>query len=307
MLDLADNLCYDRVVSESETLNIIQRGECKMNTIKLKSALELLKVKAMGFPAVKGLESYSKEEGSEVVVSTLPASVLAEQGITEYLAPRFERGQVFQTTEDMIAADIDLGAYKIVADFDPKELRQLTLKKNTVIVSRHEGTIEILKGMYRNAEVFSGNVEPKDIEGKHVIGTLPPFLIASAGIYTPVTIKDFDYNVDGDLSGEELDERLVIGDPFQLKEVEITLDPVSSLSNIDKVKEVFANSSYSGEYYNECVEVEVLGEYFELELETALTNLGYKTKTESFYSQLDASVTVAVKDNEIQIFKHLYV
>lgn len=278
-----------------------------MNTIKLKSVLELFKVEATGFPAVQGLEDYSQEEGSKVVVSTLPASVLVEQGITEYLAPRFERGQVFQTTEDMIAADIELGAYKIIADFEPKKLRQLTLKKNTVIVSRHEGTIEILKGMYRNAEVFSGNVEPKDIEGKHVIGTLPPFLIASAGIYTPVTIKDFDYNVDGDLSGDELDERLIIGDPFQLKEVEIKLDPVSSLNDIDKVKEVFVNNSYSGEYYNEYLEVEVLGHYFELELENVLKQLGYKAIKQSFYSQLDAAVTVAVKDSEAHIFKHLYV
>lgn len=278
-----------------------------MNTIKLKSVLELFKVEATGFPAVQGLEGYSQEEGSKVVVSTLPASVLVEQGITEYLAPRFERGQVFQTTEDMIAADIELGAYKIIADFEPKKLRQLTLKKNTVIVSRHEGTVAILKDMYRNAEVFNGNVSSKDIEGKHVIGTLPPFLIASAGIYTPVTIKDFDYNVDGDLSGDELDERLIIGDPFQLKEVEIKFDPVSSLSNINKVKEVFVNNSYSGEYYNEYLEVEVLGHYFELELENILEQLGYKAIKESFYSQFDAAVTVAVKDSEAHIFKHLYV
>lgn len=278
-----------------------------MNTIKLKSVLELFKVKATGFPAVQGLESYSQEEGSEVVVSTLPASVLAEQGIYEYLAPRFERGQVFQTTEDMIAADIELGAYKIIADFEPQKLRQLTLKKNTVIVSRHEGTIEILKDMYCNAEVFDGNVSSKDIEGKHVIGTLPPFLIASAGIYTPVTIKDFDYNVDDDLLGDELDERLIIGDPFQLKEVEIKLDPVSSLNDIDKVKEVFVNNSYSGEYYNEYLEVEVLGHYFELELENVLKQLGYKAIKQSFYSQLDAAVTVAVKNSEAYVFKHLYV
>lgn len=278
-----------------------------MNTIKLKSVLELFKVKATGFPAVQGLESYSQEEGSEVVVSTLPASVLAEQGIYEYLAPRFERGQVFQTTEDMIAADIELGAYKIIADFEPQKLRQLILKKNTVIVSRHEGTVAILKGMYRNAEVFDGNVSSKDIEGKHVIGTLPPFLIASAGIYTPVTIKDFDYDVDGDLSGDELDERLIIGDPFQLKEVEIKLDPVFELNNIEKVKEVFVNNSYSGEYYNEYLEVEVLGHYFELELENVLKQLGYKAIKQSFYSQLDAAVTVAAKDSEAHIFKHLYV
>lgn len=193
-----------------------------MNTIKLNTVLELFKVKALGFPAIQGLEEFSNkegEEGEEVVISTLPASLLAEQGIKYYLAPHFERGQAFQTTEDIIAADIDLGAYEIVTDFEPKELRQLTLKKNTVIVSRHEGTVEILKGMYRNAEVFSGNVTPEDIEGKHVIGTLPPFLITAAGIYTPVTIKDFDYNVDGDLSGEELDERLIIGEPFKLKEL----------------------------------------------------------------------------------------
>lgn len=162
-----------------------------MNTIKLNSVLELFKVKALGFPAVQGLEDFSNKEGEEVVISTLPASLLAEQGIKYYLAPQFERGQVFQTTEDIIAADIDLGVYEIITDFEPKELRQLTLKKNTVIVSRHEGTIEILKGMYRNAEVFDGNVTPEDIEGKHVIGTLPPFLITAAGIYTPVTIKEF--------------------------------------------------------------------------------------------------------------------
>ena len=278
-----------------------------MNTIKLNTVLDLFKVKALGFPAVQGLAEFSNQEGEEVVISTLPASLLAEQGFKYYLAPQFERGQVFQTAEDIIAADIDLGVYEIVTDFEPKELRQLTLKKNTVIVSRHEGTVEILKGMYRNAEVFSGNVTPEDIEGKHVIGTLPPFLITAAGIYTPVTIKDFDYNVDGDLSGEELDERLIIGEPFKLKEVEIELKPAVDLNSVEKVKEVFANNSYSGDFYNEYVEVEILGGYFELELAVALEKLGYKVVKESFDSQLDASVTVAVKNDEVHIFKHMYI
>lgn len=100
---------------------------------------------------------------------------------------------------------------------------------------------------------------------------------------------------------------MIIGEPFKLKEVEVELDLVADLDNMEKVKEVFVNNSYSGEFYNEYVEVEILGGYFELELATVLEKLGYKVVSESFDSQLDASVTVAVKDDEVHIFKHMYI
>lgn len=185
--------------------------------MKLKHALDVYKITSTGFPAVQGIGIHSNKDGMPVALSTLPASVLYEQGITKYLAPRFERGQVFETTEEIIEANIEVDAFEIIGEFTPNELRKIMSHDNTVIVSRHIGTIEILKKMYPDAVVYDGNVSKDDIEGKHVVGTLPPYLLTHVGAYSPATIKDFDYTVDGDLKGEELDDRLTIGKPFRLR------------------------------------------------------------------------------------------
>jgi len=265
--------------------------------MKIQEVLKVYSITSTGFPAVAGLGEHSNENGKPAVLSTLPASVLAEQGITQYFAPRFERGQVFESTEEIIEANIEVDAYEIEVDFSPKELRELTLKKNTVIVSRHAGTIEILKGMYPSSKVLDGNVTSEDINGKHVIGTLPPFLITAAGIYTPVTIKDFDYNVDGDLSGDELDKRLVIGDPFTLKSVESPKLPETLAEVID-----FFTDNYGFVSYYEEVEYP-FGAYKEYKLEDMLDDCDEVVKY--LYKNADgydfSSTAVLDKDNELHI------
>ena len=55
-----------------------------------------------------------------------------------------------------------------------------------------------------------------DIADKVVAGTLPPHLVAETGAYVPVTVREFDYSRDGDLAGEELQKRLVIGEAVRV-------------------------------------------------------------------------------------------
>lgn len=273
--------------------------------MRIKDLLSVSKVVSSGFPAVEGLGEYSNKEGNEIVLSTLPASVLAEKGVELYVAPRFERGQVFETTEDIIEANIPIDAYRIVTDFTPAELRSLTKRDNTIIVSRHQGTIDILTTMYPTAKVFDGNVSADDIAGKHVIGTLPPFLITECGIYTPVTIKDFDYNKDGDIRGEELEDCLIIGDPFSLIKQEVSFPDLSSEQGI---KEFFRDSEYSG-YTRKYADLSLLGGaiYQEVELEDVLKNLGYNVKYISFSDMgAEVAITIAVKDDEVMTFKHSF-
>ena len=178
--------------------------------MKLSQLLATKKVIASGFAAIRGLEAYSK--GSvPVVLSSLSPAILAEQGVTEFYALILPRGTVFNTAEEILAADLDVQRYTIhAADASGME---------TVIVSRHAGTVALLQDRYPGAQVLD-SVTPDQIAGKHVVGTLPPHLIVSAGAYTSVTIRDFDYTKDGDLSGQELAARIVIADnPLRVVEI----------------------------------------------------------------------------------------
>jgi len=179
--------------------------------MKLNSLLNE-KVTAYGFAAFKGLEVHSNPEGTEVVISTLSPAIMADMGIYTYYAPVLPRNTVFNTPEEVMQADLDVNVV-IVTDY-PSWDNDLS---NIVIVSRHQGTIDILKSMYPDAQVLSGNVTPDDIKGLHVIGTLPPHLIQYCKSYRAVTIKNFDYTKDGDLSGEELLQRIVISNPIRVQ------------------------------------------------------------------------------------------
>lgn len=114
---------------------------------------------------------------------------------------------VIHTAKDVEDADLDVNLAKV------KKGNEKDCDR-TLIVSRHPGTIEILKEMYPKAEVLSGNVSPEDIKGAFVAGTLPPFLIQYAGSYQAFVINDFDYTKDGDLKGDELKNRSHICDPI---------------------------------------------------------------------------------------------
>lgn len=180
--------------------------------MKLNELLAKKDVITSGFPAVKGLREFSMGEG-EVFLSTLPAAVLAAQGIIKYYAPILPRDVVFETPEDIINADIDVLYYEI-EKLEPKE----AVKLPTVIVTRHKGTEEhLFKKLSKQTVVLCDAVTAKDVTGRHVIGTLPPHLISACAAYSAVSIKGFDYAAgDSDLTGAALEERIVIHRPIRL-------------------------------------------------------------------------------------------
>jgi len=179
--------------------------------MKLSQLLSTKKVIASGFAAIAGLGGHSKGT-EEVVLSSLAPSILAEQGVTEYYALELPRGTVFNTPEEIIAADPDVRRYTIQSVDNVSDL-------DVVIVSRHAGTVALLQDRYPGAQVLD-SVTPDQIAGKHVVGTLPPHLITAAGAYTAVTIRGFDYAKDGDLAGQELAARIVIADkPLRVVEI----------------------------------------------------------------------------------------
>ncbi|MBN2980090.1 hypothetical protein [Cohnella algarum] len=179
--------------------------------MKLSQLLASKKVVASGFAAISGLSTHSLGT-EEAVLSSLAPSVLAEQGVAEYYALQLARGTVYNTTEEIVAADPDVRRYVILAIDN-------TYGADVVIVSRHAGTVALLLERYPGADVLE-SVTADQIAGKHVVGTLPPYLITAADAYTAVTIRGFDHTKDGDLAGDELAERIVIADkPLRVVEL----------------------------------------------------------------------------------------
>lgn len=178
--------------------------------MKLNELVKSNKVVAYGFPAFKGLEKQSNPEGTEVIISTLSPAVMADMGISVYYAPVLPRNTVFNTTDEVLAADLDVQLVTVLKypSWD------IVNQDKIIIVTRHQGTIDILKDMYPTATVLTGNVTAEDITGMHVIGVLPPHLIQYCQSFRAATIKDFDYSKDGDLSGQELLDRLIISEPI---------------------------------------------------------------------------------------------
>ena len=236
---------------------------------KLQDVLNTFAVTGMGFEAVYGLTQHSQRsvggDSSDVVVSTLPAAVMATKGIKTYFAPQFERGQVFKTTEELIEANPEVNFFAITNGDEFTD---------TVIVSRHAGTVEILKEKYPDAEVLTGNVDAETVRGKHVVGTLPPHLVSECALYTHVGIKDFDYNKDGDIKGAELLECIEINEPIGLDLVDITLPKFETLSDLEYVfKDTYIEShcmsNEDAEKYNRPLRVYV-------ELEEVAEKAGFK-------------------------------
>ncbi|MBP1309284.1 hypothetical protein JOD82_002304 [Paenibacillus sp. 1182] len=170
-------------------------------TTTIKNLIANHEIIASGFPAIADLSNYGTK-GTPVYLTSLAPTILLEQGINEYYALELPRNTIFNSAEEIIAADLPVRQYCVSKVDNVAEL-------DAVIVSRHQGTVNILKEQYPDAPVLE-SIMPADIEGKHVVGTLPPHLISSAEAYTPVTIKGFNYAVDGDLSGQELLDRMVI-------------------------------------------------------------------------------------------------
>lgn len=180
--------------------------------IKLNDIATLNTITAYGFKTFKDYAAtYSNGKGkNNVIISTLSPAVMAEQGITVYYAPELPRGTVYNTAEDVYNADLVLNHVTVFAAPDVNALGYAKV----LIVSRHPGTIDILKEMYPDAYVLNGNVTPEDIMDAFVVGTLPPHSIQYVKAYRAVTINDFDYVRDGDLQGKELQRRLHICNPI---------------------------------------------------------------------------------------------
>jgi len=240
-----------------------------MAKLKLQEVLNAFTVTGMGFGAVCGLTQRSQYglggDNSKVVVSTLPAAVMAAKGVKTYFAPQFERGQVFGSTEELIEANPDVNFFAITNGDE---------HTGTIIVSRHVGTVEILKEKYPDAEVLTGNVDAETVKGKHVVGTLPPHLVSECALYTHVGIKDFDYNKDGDIKGDELLERIEINEPIGLDSVDVYLPKVETLSDI----EYLFDDTYIDSYCMSAEDAEKYGNplYVYLELEAAAEKAGFK-------------------------------
>lgn len=186
--------------------------------LTIKDLIANYEITASGFPAVKGLEAHGIN-GTAIHVSSLSPSILADMGIREYWALQLPRGTVYSSAQEIVDANLPVRRYKIDV-LDKMEILPYVNPQKTVIVSRHQGTIDILKKDYWQAPVLD-QITPEQIVGKHVVGTLPPHLIAACDMYTAVTVKDFDYTKDGDLSGDELKERLVIAEkPIRVTELD---------------------------------------------------------------------------------------
>ena len=170
---------------------------------KLNEIINNHNVTAYGFPAFRGLAEHSNSNSTAAVISTLSAAVMADMGIYEYYAPVIPRNTIYETTDEVIAADLDVNLVSI------EHMDDIVAADPVIIVSRHAGTIELLREMYPNNTVIA-SVTPEDSRGKNFVGTLPPQMIQYAGRFKGFSVRNFDYNVDGDLSGEELRDRLII-------------------------------------------------------------------------------------------------
>ncbi|WP_050698694.1 CRISPR-associated protein Csx16 [Anaeromassilibacillus senegalensis] len=171
---------------------------------KLNEIAKTNHIVAYGFGAIVSFAALSNPGGPEIVVSTLSPSAMINMGVSDYYAPVFPRGAQYTTAADI--ANADLAVNHVSASRVPDATVNL-------IVSRHPGTIKVLRDCYPSASVLTGNVSPEDIRGRVVVGTLPPHLVAECRAYIAVTIDSFDHTKDGDLDGGELRRRMRIYDP----------------------------------------------------------------------------------------------
>ena len=180
-----------------------------MSDRKLNSLLTVAKFRVLPgtFPAVA---AYAATAGGplEGAFGTL-AGALASGFTGAFIAPVLPRDLRLNTSDEVFEADLDYNIVQI------EKIEEQIVPE--VIASRHAGTAEILRSQYgQDIPVLSGNLSEEEVKGKFIIGTLPPHLAAEAKGYIPVRIENFDYSRDGDLSGEELRERLVIDDPVRV-------------------------------------------------------------------------------------------
>lgn len=100
-----------------------------------------------------------------------------------------------------------------------------------VIVTRHEGLVKWLETRGITGEVISHVFSPEQIRGKAVVGALPLYLAAEAGMLISVVMPNMppEYRV-RDLSPEEMDACGAYMRAYQVREV-----PVPPLCTTNKV------------------------------------------------------------------------
>lgn len=165
------------------------------------------KITAYGFKAFVEFAAQSQGD-NEFVVSTLSPAIMADMGISTYYAPVLPRGLILNTADEVAQADLNVNHVTVYAGLDASHFDTI------LIVSQHQGTIDLLLDKYPGAQVLSGNVTADDICKGFIVGTLPAHLVQYCQSYSAVTIDNFDYTVDRDLSGQELLDRIHISDPI---------------------------------------------------------------------------------------------
>lgn len=176
--------------------------------MKLNELIYNNNVTIFGFPAFKKLEEFCEKEGEKKVLSLLSPANMAEKGITEYYYPVIPRDSKYEKPQEILDADLDIVTLKVI--MLPEE-QQISTKDKVIIVSRHHDTIELLKSYYPNyIRVIEDNAREEDIKGQAVVGTLPGTLASYCDRYTSVTIQNYNAVIDGDLSLEEMKNRLCI-------------------------------------------------------------------------------------------------
>lgn len=187
--------------------------------MKLSQLLASYKVTSTGYPALAGLGAHSTGN-APVVLSSLPPAVLIDQGVTEYYTLVLPRHTDFKTTDEILAFNPVVSQYRIET-VDTAGLPQ-------AITTQHLDTLEVLAGLYPEAEILvqklpdgsKRDLSAAEVAGKHVIGVLPPFLVAAAAAFTSASTLGYNAAVEKELSGEELRERLQIADKaITVKEV----------------------------------------------------------------------------------------
>jgi len=179
--------------------------------MKLNEIIKTCNITVFGFPAFKELESMGNKPGNQIVISTLPAAVMLYiYDIGEYFTPVIPRGTIFISVDDIINADLDINHVSVfsapeIYTYNPADL---------LIVTQHKATIDILAAMYPDVAVITSSVSVDDIRGKVVVGVLPPHLIEYCKAYSAATIKDYNAAMDGDISAEDLRDRLEIMSPI---------------------------------------------------------------------------------------------
>lgn len=129
----------------------------------------------------------------ELIITTNPSAYTKE-----VFVPQIPRDHKINTIEDFLSLPLNSVTTTILT----------TPKTVDVIVCRHESTIELLKSIFgKEIPVITGNVLPEDIKDKKVAGVLPPNLISLTKSMSSVTIKDYDRDVDGDMSLDDMKNR----------------------------------------------------------------------------------------------------